>query len=95
MPYEALTGTLPDLSPFHEFDSKCWVLNQSGDRGKLDAKSRPCIFLGMVKNSKVFWLWDSEKRTFIKSRNVIFKAYKPDIEVILPLLEELSKRQNK
>jgi hypothetical protein len=26
-PYEALTGTLPDLSPFHKFGSKCWVLN--------------------------------------------------------------------
>jgi hypothetical protein len=94
-PYEALTGTPLDLSPFYEFGSKCWVLDQSGHRGKLDAKSRPCIFLGIAKNSKAFWLWDPEKRTFVKSRNVTFEAYKPDIEVILPSSGELSKEESK
>jgi hypothetical protein len=93
--YEALTRMPPDLSPFHEFGSKCWVLDQSGDRGKLDAKLRPCIFLGIAKNLKAFRLWDPEKRTFVKSRNVTFEAYKPDIEVILPPPRKLSKGESK
>jgi hypothetical protein len=49
----------------------------------------------MAKNSKAFQPWDPEKRTFVKSRNVTFEAYKPDIEVILPPFEELSKRESK
>jgi hypothetical protein len=49
----------------------------------------------MAKNSKAFRLWDPEKRTFVKSRNVTFKAYKPDIEVILPPSGELSKEESK
>nr|AAZ28935.1 polyprotein [Phanerochaete chrysosporium RP-78] len=83
-PYQALTGEKPDLSLLREFRSKCWVLDQSGNPGKLDAKSRPCIFLGFATDSKAFRCWDIGKNTFVKSRNVVFAARKREQEVLLP-----------
>lgn len=94
-PYEALTGQKPDISGFHEFGSKCWVLDQSGDRGKLDAKSKPCLFMGFAENSKAYRLWDPAKRTFVKSRNVIFEALKPELEEILPPPSSAPKGESK
>ena len=83
-PYEALTGEKPDLSDLHEFGSKCWVLDQSGERGKLDPKSRPCLFLGFAGLSKAYLCWDQAKNSIVKSRNVVFAVPTRPIEDSLP-----------
>ena len=83
-PYQVLTGQKPDLSGFREFGSKCWVLDQGNERGKLDAKSRPCLFMGFAEGSKAYKLWDPAKKTFVKSRNVIFEVPGVAHEELLP-----------
>jgi hypothetical protein len=83
-PQEALTSDKPDLSMFCKFGLKCWVLNQSSDCGKLDAKLRPCLFMGLADNSKTYRCWDPEKNTFVKLHNVVFAMTRLSIEIILP-----------
>ena len=84
-PWEALTGEKPDVSKFHEFGSKCWVLDQSADRSKLDPVSRVCQFMGFSEGSKAYVCWDPAKHTFVKSRNVIFSVPTRATEFVLPL----------
>jgi hypothetical protein len=90
-PWEALTGDKPDLLVFCEFGSKCWVLDQSSDRGKLDAKLRPCLFIGLADNSKAYCCWDPEKNMFVKLCNIVFATIRPSIEIILPPPESTPK----
>ena len=49
---------------------------QSGDRSKLDSKSRKCVFLGFEKVVKGYRLWDPISKKTVTSRDVIFdKAF--------------------
>ena len=41
-------------------------------RKKLDPKARQLLLLSYLSDGKGFCLWDIEKRSIIKSRNVIF-----------------------
>jgi hypothetical protein len=46
-PYEIFKGRKPNISHFHVFGSKCFVLNNGKDNlGKFDAKANEGIFLG-------------------------------------------------
>ena len=45
---------------------------QSGERSKLDSKSRKCVFLGFEKGVKGYRLWDPILKKTVTSRDVIF-----------------------
>ena len=45
-PYELSKGRKPNISYFHIFGCKCFILNNRDNRGKFDAKSDEGIFLG-------------------------------------------------
>ena len=45
---------------------------QSGERSKLDSKSRKCVFLGFEKGVKGYRLWDPISNKMVTSRDVIF-----------------------
>ncbi|CAN1215725.1 Retrovirus-related Pol polyprotein from transposon TNT 1-94, partial [Linum perenne] len=71
-PFELLKGRKPNISYFHPFGCKCFLLNSKDSLGKFDAKSDEGIFLGYSSSSKAFRVYN--KRTFKveESINVIF-----------------------
>ena len=63
-PYELFKGRKPNISYFHPFGCKCFVLNNGKDNlGKFDAKSDEGIFLGYSTNSKAYRVFN--KRTLV------------------------------
>ena len=54
-PYELYKARKPNISHFHAFGCKCFVLNNGKDNlGKFDPKSNKGIFLGYSLNSKAY-----------------------------------------
>ena len=45
---------------------------QSGERSKLDSKSRKCVFLGFEKGVEGYRLWDPISKKTVTSKDVIF-----------------------
>ena len=64
----------PDVEHLRVFGCDAYVQVPDGQRSKLDAKSKRCIFLGYChdQGSKAYRLYDPETRRFIASRNVLF-----------------------
>lgn len=78
-PHEQFWGEKPDVSDFHEFGIKCWVLNQGPGRKKLAAKSNEFMFTGISTSSKAWKYYDTAHRSIKKSRNVIFDLTPPAV----------------
>jgi hypothetical protein len=93
-PDEVFWGRKPDISKLQEFGAKCWVLQQDGQRQKLDPKSRHVIFTGFSDESRAYRYFDPQTRKIRTSRNVIFEETpqeKMDEEVVVvqpPTVEE-------
>ncbi|GMI67466.1 hypothetical protein HRI_000415900 [Hibiscus trionum] len=63
-PYEILKSKKPNISYFHPFGCKCFVLNNGKENlGKFDAKSDEAIFLWYYLNSKAYRVFN--KRTLV------------------------------
>ncbi|GAB2272695.1 hypothetical protein Dimus_038989 [Dionaea muscipula] len=61
-PYELWKDKKPNVSHFHAFGCKCFILNNAKDNlGKFDVKSDEGIFVGYASNSKAFRIFN--KRT--------------------------------
>ena len=71
-PYEALKGEKPDVSHLRIFGSVCFAHIPKDERKKLDAKSRPCFFLGYGDRYKGYRLFDKTRSKIIHSRDVLF-----------------------
>ena len=55
---EVCSGRPIDYSSLKIFGCPIYVHVQSGERSKLDSKSRKCVFLGFEKGVKGYRLWD-------------------------------------
>jgi hypothetical protein len=65
-----------DYSILRIFGCPTYVHVQSGERSKLDSKSRKCICLGLESGVKGYRLWDRVSKKKIVSRDVVFdEAY--------------------
>jgi hypothetical protein len=53
-PHKLFFGTKAKIARLEEFGSELWVLDQSGQTWKLDAKSHKYRFMGYGDNSRVF-----------------------------------------
>ena len=69
---EVWSGRPVDYSSLKIFGCPAYVHMQSGERSKLDSKSRKCIFLGFEKSVKGYKLWDPILKKTVTSRDVIF-----------------------
>ena len=70
--YEALAGRKPSVSHFRVFGSICYSHVPKDERGKLDFKSKKCVFVGYSMFSKGYRVYDLENKKTIISRDVIF-----------------------
>ena len=80
-PYEAWSGTKPDVSSLRVFGCSAYAHVPKAERRKLDSKTRKCVLLGYGTNQKGYRLYDLERMKVIHSRDVVFdEASMPGIE---------------
>ncbi|CAI7808306.1 unnamed protein product [Closterium sp. NIES-53] len=95
-PFEAWTGTKPNLSRLRTFGCLCYYHVPDPLRHKLQPKARAAIYLGIAANERAWRVWDSGERRVVTSRDVVFDEYKfptkeqpmPQLTVVLPAREE-------
>ncbi|KAK0576593.1 hypothetical protein LWI29_020240 [Acer saccharum] len=75
--YELWKGRKPNVSYFHIFGSKCYILNDRDQLGKFDAKSDEGIFIGYALNSKAYRVFNLKTRSVMESSNVVLDDYRP------------------
>ena len=68
--YELWKGKKPNVSYFHTFWSKCYILNDRDHLGKFDAKSDVGLFLGYAMNSRAYIVFSLNTKTIMESINV-------------------------
>ena len=71
-PFKYWTGKRPDLSSCRPFGTTVYALEKNPQKGKFDARSKMCIFLGYSEESKAYRLWSSTENKIIVSRDVKF-----------------------
>ncbi|KAK0580561.1 hypothetical protein LWI29_003475 [Acer saccharum] len=69
--YELWKGRKPNVSYFHTFGSKCYILNNRDQLDKFDAKSDEGIFIGYALNSRAYRVFNLKTRTVMESSNVV------------------------
>ncbi|CAI7728504.1 unnamed protein product [Closterium sp. NIES-53] len=95
-PFEAWTGTKPNLSRLRTFGCLCYYHVPDPLRHKLQPKARAAIYLGIVANECAWRVWDLGERRVITSRDVVFDEDKfptkeqptPQLTAVLPAREE-------
>ncbi|KAK1553434.1 hypothetical protein Q3G72_034975 [Acer saccharum] len=70
--YELWKGKRPNVSYFHTFGSKCYILNDRDQLGKFDAKSDEGIFIGYALNSRAYRVFNLKTLSVMESSNVVF-----------------------
>jgi hypothetical protein len=72
-PHELCTnGHVPDISYFRVFKCKAYVHTPEDKRKKLDPRSIEMTLVGYKRGSKGYWLWNSNTRSIVLSRDVTF-----------------------
>jgi hypothetical protein len=71
-PYELFHGSKPDVSMLRVFGARAFVHVPKQKRTKLDAVSKPGIFLGYEANSKAWRIIADEDRKVYISKDVVF-----------------------
>ncbi|CAI7794466.1 unnamed protein product [Closterium sp. NIES-53] len=95
-PFEAWTGTKPNLSRLHTFGCLCYYHVSDPLRHKLQPKARAAIYLGIAANEREWRVWDLGERRVVTSWDVVFDEDKfstkeqptPQLTVVLSAREE-------
>ena len=75
-PFERLFNRKPNVSNLKVFGCVAYAHIPENMRNKLEEKSRKCVFVGYPEGTKGFKLYDLSKKSFIRSRDVIFDETK-------------------
>ncbi|GBN20413.1 Retrovirus-related Pol polyprotein from transposon TNT 1-94 [Araneus ventricosus] len=70
-PFQKLFGKKPIVNHFHTFGQKAFALNKQPQKGKFDARSTECIFIGYSDENRVYRLFDSQANKVITSRDLL------------------------
>jgi hypothetical protein len=87
-PYELFFGEKAKVTQLEEFGLELWVLDQSKDTTKLDAKSHKYCFRGYGEGSCAFQYYKPDARQILHTRNAIFKPNIPPESIDFDDLEE-------
>nr|KYP46727.1 Copia protein [Cajanus cajan] len=79
-PYELWKGRAPNISYFHPFGCKCFILNTKDNLGKFDSKIDEGILLGYSKRSRAYRVFNNKTKTVEEAIHVKFDENKPDKE---------------
>ncbi|GKB22972.1 retrovirus-related pol polyprotein from transposon TNT 1-94 [Tanacetum coccineum] len=71
-PYELLHDRKPDLSYLYVFGALCYLINDSEDLGKLQAKADIDIFIGYAPKKKAYRIYNQCTRKIIETIHVNF-----------------------
>nr|GEX63865.1 hypothetical protein [Tanacetum cinerariifolium] len=71
-PYELMNKRKPNIKFFHVFGCRCYLLNDYEDVGKLKAKGNIGVFVGYLKESAAFRIYNKQTRKIHESVNVNF-----------------------
>ncbi|KAK0586708.1 hypothetical protein LWI29_011080 [Acer saccharum] len=69
--YELWKGRKPNVSYFHSFGSKCYILNYCDQLGKFDDKSDEGIFIGYALDSRAYRVFNLKTKSVMESSNVV------------------------
>ena len=72
-PYEAWTGSKPNINHLRIFECLAHVKILGGHLKMLDPRSKPMVFIGYVIGSKAYKFYDPDSRKVEISRDVIFE----------------------
>jgi hypothetical protein len=72
-PYERMFGQKPDVSNLRVFGCIAFKHIPDAKRRKLDKKSSKCVFVGYPEGTKGYKLYDLEKKSFVRSRDIVFQ----------------------
>ena len=70
-PFEALTGSVPDMSHLRIFGCEAYALIP-GHRRKFQPRAHRCVLLGYASDAKCYRLWNLETNKIILRRDVRF-----------------------
>jgi hypothetical protein len=70
--YELLTGNKPNVSYFHVFGSKCYILVKKGRHSKFAPKAVEGFLLGYDSNTKAYRVFNKSSRLVEVSSDVVF-----------------------
>ena len=77
-PYELWKDKRPNISYFHPFGTKCYILNNGNDQiAKFDAKSDEGVFHGYSLNSKAYRIFNKKTLVVEESIHVVFDDSMP------------------
>lgn len=71
-PYKVWTGWKPNVTNLRIFGCKAYAHIPKDEQGKMDLKTKPCIFLRYSETTKGFQMYDETKRRVFYSRDVVF-----------------------
>ncbi|KAJ9557362.1 hypothetical protein OSB04_011976 [Centaurea solstitialis] len=71
-PYHILFGRIPSVGHFRVFGCKCFVLNETENRGKFGPKSDELVFVGYSESSIAYRVLNRQTRIITESINVHF-----------------------
>ncbi|CAI7846041.1 unnamed protein product [Closterium sp. NIES-53] len=71
-PFEAWTGTKPNLSRLRTFGCLCYYHVPDPLRHKLQPKARAAIYLGIAANERAWRVWDLGDKRVVTSWDVVF-----------------------
>ena len=88
-PYELFFGKKPSVGHLRVFGAPAFVKIPEGNRKKMDAKSRKCIFVGYDRQTdKVVRVFDREKKIVERVSDVIIEDSNDDNSVLFPFEDE-------